>query len=261
MGKLKYLVPNGVTAASLVLGLVSTTRSAAGDYDLAAWMIVWGVLLDKLDGSAARLLKASSGFGVQFDSFADFVVFGIAPASLVYQRLTALGAMEGAYAVLVWVSAGAYVLATAGRLARFNITTPPLGDRYFYGVPTTMMGAIVAGAYLTWSKYALDPALLHAAPALLMAGAVLMVSSFKLPKLKVQKSLVVNIVQFGIVAAAYVLGPLRLMPELLLSCGLFYLVFGMALGALFAPSRSSAPAPEAHAARDAALDGRSQRSA
>ena len=70
--QLRYLIPNGFTAASMVLGVISAYLSAHDHFTLAAWMITWGVLLDKLDGSAARLFNASSGFGVQFDSFADF---------------------------------------------------------------------------------------------------------------------------------------------------------------------------------------------
>ena len=86
MKTLRYIVPNSFTALSLVFGLVSIVASSSGNYQLASWLILWGVLLDKLDGASARLLNASSEFGVQFDSFADFVVFGIAPASLIYNR-------------------------------------------------------------------------------------------------------------------------------------------------------------------------------
>ena len=75
MNKLKYLVPNSLTAFSMLLGLISTYYSTQGHYDLAAWMILWGVLLDKLDGTSARLLNASSKFGAELDSFADFVTF------------------------------------------------------------------------------------------------------------------------------------------------------------------------------------------
>ena len=75
MDKLKYLVPNGFTAFSLLLGLASIVHSVNGHYELAAWMILWGVLLDKLDGTAARIMNASSPFGAQLDSFADFVSF------------------------------------------------------------------------------------------------------------------------------------------------------------------------------------------
>lgn len=229
--KLRYVPPNAFTAASLLLGLASLTQSAAGQFQLAAWMILWGVLLDKLDGTAARLLKATSAFGVQADSFADFVVFGIAPAGLVYFRLRDAGGADW----LVLVSAGAYVLGNGGRLARFNVSSPPMGDRIFYGIPTTMMGAIVASAYLTWDKYALDPSLLRALPLVLLAGAGLMVSTVKLPKFKPRKNVVVNVLQFGNAIVIYALTPLRLFPEYLLACGLLYVVIGAGYYAIWPP--------------------------
>lgn len=233
--KLKYVVPNAFTALSMLLGVTSITRSAAGDYELAAWMILWGVLLDKLDGSAARLLGASSGFGVQFDSFADFIVFGLAPAALFYYQVTALGGGEGLAGLFLVVACGLYILATAGRLARFNITEPPMGDRIFYGIPTTLWGAILGCSYLTWHKYHLAPELVLAAPVVLVFAGLLMVSQVKLPKLKKRKGLAFNIFQLGNVIAAYVLGPLMLMPEILLGQALTYTVVGVGYCLLHPP--------------------------
>ena len=87
MKSVRYLVPNGCTALSMLFGCASAVCSSTQQFELAAWLILWGVLLDKLDGLMARLMNATSNFGVQFDSFADFIVFGIAPAALVYYRL------------------------------------------------------------------------------------------------------------------------------------------------------------------------------
>src|SRR5690348_1045570 len=115
---LKYFVPNAFTALSLLLGLASVVCSAQGDFTLAAWMILWGTLLDKVDGSAARLLGATSQFGVEFDSFADFVSFGVAPAALFYFRLAGVVPRP-----LAAVAAGLHAVALAVRLARFNIMT------------------------------------------------------------------------------------------------------------------------------------------
>jgi CDP-diacylglycerol--serine O-phosphatidyltransferase len=238
LGALRYVVPNSFTALSMLLGLASVTRSAAGDYRLAAWMILWGVLLDKLDGTAARALKASSQFGVQFDSFADFVVFGFAPAGLFFFRLR--GEVPGP---LLYAATGAFVLATCGRLARFNITTPPMGDRVFYGVPTTLVGALLGSAYLTWDKYALDPALLRLAPYALLVCAALMVSTVKLPKLVVRKSMVLNVLQFANVAFVYALGPLRLLPEYLFACALAYVLVGAGYYAVRPPRPDEPSAP------------------
>ena len=83
MGSLRYLVPNALTSMSVALGLLSIQASLAGSYRMAAWWAMYCVLTDKLDGLAARALKASSGFGAQLDSFADFLSFGVAPATLV----------------------------------------------------------------------------------------------------------------------------------------------------------------------------------
>lgn len=225
--KIRYVIPNAFTALSMLLGVTSITRSAVGDFTLAAWMILWGVLLDKLDGSAARLFRASSLFGVQFDSFADFIVFGIAPAALVYYQVSALGGGEGAPGLLLVFACGMYILATAGRLARFNITEPPMGDRIFYGIPTTLWGALLGSAYLTWHKYDLPVEIVRLSPLVLIAAGVLMVSSVRLPKLKKRKSLAFNIFQFGNVIAAYVLGPLMLLPEYLLTLAMTYTVVGV----------------------------------
>jgi len=231
---LRFLVPNSFTALSLLLGLASVTRSAVGDFELAAWMVLWGVLLDKLDGTAARLLKASSGFGAQFDSFADFVVFGIAPAALFFYQLNAMGFGFAGDAgggtgrgVLLVVSVSVYVLATAGRLARFNIAEPPLGDRIFYGLPTTLVGGLFAAVYLTWLKYELPPSLLGYVPFALMVFGVLMCSGVRLPKLKVRKSLAMNVFQFANVLLAYVLITLRLMPEYVVGLTIVYTVGGV----------------------------------
>lgn len=223
----KYLVPNACTAASMLFGLGSVAASVAGEYTLAAWMVLWGVLLDKLDGTFARLLRATSGFGVQFDSFADFVVFGIAPSALVFLRLSELPVWQGGYRLLLMACCGLYVVGVAARLARFNISEPPLGDRLFYGIPTTLCGAIIAALYLTGESQGLGDRWLAPFPFYLLVAAVLMVSNVRLPKLKPRRSKLLNAFQFGNVAAAYVLAPLRLAPEYLLALALIYLVVGV----------------------------------
>ncbi|MBW2526574.1 MAG: CDP-alcohol phosphatidyltransferase family protein [Deltaproteobacteria bacterium] len=227
MSKLKYVVPNLFTVTSLGLGLASVTRSADGDYRLAAWMILWGVLLDKLDGTAARLLHAESKVGGELDSFADFTVFGIAPAALLFFRLRETASYEGATLPLLAGACALHAMATAGRLARFNISSPPQGDRLFYGIPGTLMGAILASSYLTWDKHGANEQLLIFSPAVLVVGAVLMISTIRLPKLKARKSKLINLFQGANVAAAYVLAPLMLLPEYLMTLALSYTVGGI----------------------------------
>jgi CDP-diacylglycerol---serine O-phosphatidyltransferase len=229
MPPLKYFVPNGFTAASLLVGLGSIVMSAEGNFELAAWMILWGTLLDKADGTAARLMKATSQFGVEFDSFADFVAFGIAPAALIYFRLTTTGVWSGGHRYLVMVAAGIYALALAIRLARFNVTTG--GDEtVFTGVPGTLMGAVVGSGYLTWAAHDGSEALLAYSPVMLLVCAALMVSNVRLPKLKMRRSKAVNLFQMANVAIAYVLGPLMLFPEYLFGQAVTYLTVGLAVG-------------------------------
>ena len=222
-----FLVPNSFTAASMLLGLASVACSASGRFDLAAWMILWGVLLDKLDGSAARLLNASSKFGAEFDSFADFVAFGIAPAALFYFKLESLGLLEGFRRSLLLATCGLYVLAVAVRLARFNVSEPPHGDKFFYGLPTTLMGALLAAFFLTWDKYGMGIGMLRLMPLVLFVAGLAMVSSIRLPKLKNRKSTFGNVFQYGNVAIAYILGPMMLFPEYLFALPLMYMAWGV----------------------------------
>lgn len=244
MSKLRYLVPNSFTALSMLLGVVSAYLSVRGEFELAAWMITWGVLLDKLDGSTARLFKASSEFGVQFDSFADFIIFGLAPASLYYHWL---GGSECAWGGVVSAGvAGFYIVMTSTRLAFFNVSEPAGGDRYFFGLPTTLSGATLSTLYLTchlyWPKESAQLSDTHQLILLILlfGSALLMVSKLVLPKLKKRKSLFINIFQFTNVGLAYVFGPLRLYPQYLLFLCLLYIFVGFASGLIHGISEPEA---------------------
>ena len=123
--RLRYTIPNSFTALSLLLGLGSIVMAQVGDLEFAAWLIVWCGLLDVMDGMAARLLKATSSFGAEFDSMADLVSFGVAPAILVFNaglQLAGIDLESGQFWVLI-VACGVFVLAGAMRLARFNLAT------------------------------------------------------------------------------------------------------------------------------------------
>lgn len=244
----KYFVPNSFTALSMLFGLASVVTSSLGfsneltapgtgidQFRLAAWLICWGVLLDKLDGSAARLMHASSEFGVQFDSFADFVVFGIAPAALVYARLSTLHDVP-VNRILLLVGAGFFVVATAVRLARFNISEMPGGDKIFYGIPTTLCGAFVAASYLVWDNHDLDPKMLKSMSGLLLFLGFAMVSNVRLPKLKPRKNKAFNLFQAANIVAVYVLVALRMVPEYMFALILLYVVVGISWAFLNPPA-------------------------
>lgn len=110
------LLPGLLTTGNLAAGFFSITRAAEGQYDLAAFGILVAVLFDIADGRVARLARAASRFGAAYDSLADAISFGVAPAFLAYTAggLAALG-WTG------WVLALLYVLCTALRLARFDV--------------------------------------------------------------------------------------------------------------------------------------------
>lgn len=130
----RMLVPNFFTLLGLCAGLTSIRMGIEGRYDLALAAIVFAGCLDGIDGRIARLLKASSRFGAELDSLADFVNFGVAPAFLIFNW--GLGDLKSAG----WICVMIFALASALRLARFNSAIdddkPKWQSNYFVGMPT-----------------------------------------------------------------------------------------------------------------------------
>ena len=236
MIKLRYTIPNSFTAMSLLLGVGSIVTGQLGELELAGWMIVWCGLLDVLDGLAARLLKATSDFGAEFDSMADLVAFGVAPGMLVLQAGMEIGGVKldtGAFWVLL-VSVAVFVLAGAMRLARFNLATgkPPSG--WFAGLPITAAGGgLVSTGVILLIRYdeiaAAMP--LHAyLPIIMFVLALGMISSIRFPKIVRRKNNFINAFQLFNVVASYYCGITRSYPEFLFFMGLFLLISGIIAG-------------------------------
>ena len=160
---LRYLAPNLITLSSMIFGLVSLWASSHGNASLAAWLIIYAVLTDRLDGLVARAVKGTSELGMQLDSFADFLNFGVAPAYLVLTFLShypGLPFTEGTGKVLLWVVCGGYMLCAVFRLARFNVLTDDqMPTKIFFGFPTTLSGGLIAIWLLLLLKY--DPNIDH----------------------------------------------------------------------------------------------------
>jgi CDP-diacylglycerol--serine O-phosphatidyltransferase len=137
----RMLVPNFFTLLGLCAGLTSIRMSIEGRYELALAAIVFAALLDGVDGRVARLLKASSRFGAELDSLADFVNFGVAPAFLIFTW--GLGDLKS----LGWICVMIFALASALRLARFNVAIdddkPKWQSAYFMGMPTPAAAIVV----------------------------------------------------------------------------------------------------------------------
>src|SRR5450631_2211240 len=112
----RMLVPNFFTLIALCAGLTSIRMGIEGRYELALGAIVFAALLDGIDGRVARLLKASSRFGAELDSLADFVNFGVAPAIIMFNW--ALDDLKS----LGWIAVLVFAVCSALRLARFNVS-------------------------------------------------------------------------------------------------------------------------------------------
>jgi CDP-diacylglycerol---serine O-phosphatidyltransferase len=124
-----YLIPSLFTAGNLMCGFFSIIATFRGDYVTAALLILVANVFDGVDGYAARLTRTTSQFGVEFDSLADVVSFGVAPAVLVY--LWALLPWE----TWGWLAACTYVVCGALRLSRFNVQALAASKGHFVGLP------------------------------------------------------------------------------------------------------------------------------
>ncbi len=236
MAVFRYTIPNSVTAMSLLLGVGSVVTGQLGELELAGWMIVWCGLLDVLDGVAARMLKATSTFGAEFDSMADLVAFGVAPAMLVLQMGMQVGGVQfgtEAYWVLL-VSVGLFVLAGAARLARFNLTSDKPSTGWFAGLPITAAGGgLVSTAMILLARHdaVADALPLHLyLPIGMFVLALLMISRIRYPKAIRRKSNFINGFQIFVIVATYYFGITRSYPELLFFMALFLLIAGIIAG-------------------------------
>ena len=132
-----YILPNFFTASSIFIGVISIVEASKGHFVLASWLILLALIFDGLDGRVARMTNTTSQFGVEFDSLADIISFGIAPAMLLYFFI---GHEFGRFGILV---SALYVIFGAIRLARFNITSEEQ-TIFFLGIPTTIAGCFLA---------------------------------------------------------------------------------------------------------------------
>ena len=238
MYKLRYTIPNSFTALSLLLGVGSIVTGQLGNLELAGWMIVWCGLLDVMDGLTARLLKATSDFGAEFDSMADLVSFGVAPGMLVLQAGITYGGFElfsGAFWVLL-ISVGVFVLCGAMRLARFNLPVGKAPPGWFVGIPITGAGGgLVSTGVILLVRYPeiAEAMPLHAyLPVAMFVLALGMVSTLRFPKAVKRDSMAMNIFQGFNVIATYYCGITRSFPEFLFAMGLVLLVAGIIAGRL-----------------------------
>lgn len=146
-----YLLPNLFTTGALFSGFYAVIASMNGQFEIAAIAIFVSMLFDGLDGRVARMTNTQSPFGAEYDSLADMVSFGVAPAIVAFTwALDDLGKLG-------WFAAFLYVAGTALRLARFNTQIGSVDKRYFVGLPSPAAAAAVAGLIWMSTEYEIDP--------------------------------------------------------------------------------------------------------
>jgi len=130
-----YLLPNLLTSAALFAAFYSIISGINGKFEAAAIAIIVAGLLDGLDGRVARLMNTQSDFGEQYDSLADLISFGLAPALLAFNwSLASLSEVSTMTGKLGWLAAFIFVACAALRLARFNTQVGIADKRYFQGL-------------------------------------------------------------------------------------------------------------------------------
>lgn len=134
-----YLLPNAFTTAALFCGFFAIVNAMNHQFEVAAIAIFASLVLDGMDGRVARMTNTQSAFGEQYDSLADMVSFGVAPALVAYEwALKDLGKWG-------WLAAFTYCAGAALRLARFNVNTGIVDKKFFQGLPSQAAGALMAG--------------------------------------------------------------------------------------------------------------------
>jgi CDP-diacylglycerol---serine O-phosphatidyltransferase len=174
-----YILPTLFTLGNMFCGYACIVYAMRGEFETAAPFIAYAIVLDMLDGRIARLTGTASDFGVEFDSLADVISFGIAPAILSFvwglQPLGRLG----------WVAGFLFLTAAAMRLARFNIQSSMGSDkRYFVGMPSPAAAGIPAATVFAWPYALTDYRAALPVLVVVLVPAALMVSTLRFRSFK-----------------------------------------------------------------------------
>ncbi len=176
--RLIYILPNLFTASSIFAGVFSMISAVNGEFEKAAWLIMLALLFDGLDGRVARLTNTCSKFGMEFDSLADIVAFGTAPAVLIYMYV------GSEYDRLGVVVSALFVIFGAIRLARFNVMTAKTEPSVFIGVPIPTAAVFIAILVLFFEQYTSLKSWAFLIMIFAVLVALLMVSNIRYPSFK-----------------------------------------------------------------------------
>lgn len=173
-----YLLPSMFTMGSMFCGYACIVHAMRGDFATAAPFIGFAIVVDMLDGRIARMTGTTSAFGVEFDSLADIISFGVAPAILSFAwGLQPLGRLG-------WAAGFLFVAAAAVRLARFNIQAGSSDKRYFVGMPSPAAAGIPAATVFAYPQGFAESAAALPVLAMVIVPALLMVSTVRFRSFK-----------------------------------------------------------------------------
>lgn len=170
-----YLLPNLLTLGALFAGFYAIIAGMSGNFNAAGWAILIAAVMDGLDGRVARMTNTQSAFGAQFDSLADMVSFGVAPALIVFSfALSSLGNAG-------WAASFIYMSCAALRLARFNVQLGIVDKRFFVGLQSPVAAGLVTFVVWVAAKYEVQPGMAVAILVALLTGltGLLMVSNYR----------------------------------------------------------------------------------
>jgi len=173
--RLLSLLPSLFTLLNMMSGFLSILMAITGSPQFAAVLIGISVVLDITDGAVARLVRSVTPFGLQFDSLADLVSFGVAPAILSF---TVLSGADLTVAPVGWLASFLWLACAAIRLARFNVTIDPTADkRFFNGLPSPGAAGVIIASVFAFPAPETDAqrflaVLIVAVPALLMISSI-----------------------------------------------------------------------------------------
>lgn len=169
-----YLLPNLFTTSALFSGFYAVVAAINGDFTAAAVAVFVSMVLDGLDGRVARMTNTQSAFGAEYDSLADMLSFGVAPALVAFTWILQDVGKVG------WIAAFVYVACAALRLARFNVQIGSTDKKWFIGLPSPSAAALVAGCVWVFHSFDAEAFSFKLLMTLVVAAAgVLMVSNIR----------------------------------------------------------------------------------
>ena len=168
-----FVLPTLFTVGNLFCGYLSIWCSIRGTFEIAAYLVIVAAVLDALDGRIARLTNSASEFGEEYDSLADLVSFGVAPAVLAYSW----GLSD--FSRLGWLASFLFVVCGSMRLARFNIQTHMVDKKYFIGLPIPAAAGTVATLVLATPEPLVDRVWMAGLLALTIILSYLMISTIR----------------------------------------------------------------------------------